>query len=55
MNKCNICGKFRKWQELEEFTQGFWNADYDEADQKEWYECIYCEKQENNQENNYGR
>lgn len=51
MNKCNICGKFRKWQELIEIDTAPPSSCYT------WihYECIYCNEKNNNKDNNNGQ
>lgn len=48
MNKCDICGKFRKYEELiHRFSQ-----DTHFSSEDSYHECIYCVKK---QENNNGR
>ncbi len=42
MNKCDICGKFRKYEELKhKFT-----PDNHFSSEDSWYECVYCSNKE---------
>lgn len=54
INRCDICNKFRKWEDLTEFSENFWNYTFDEADQRDWNECRFCSPEQftnNNEEN----
>ena len=41
MNRCDICGKFRKWDELH--AKG--SIDY-MGNEDDWYECLKCSLEE---------
>lgn len=42
MNRCAICGKFRRWEDL----TFCWTQDlrdiYGTVEDIEWFECVFC-------------
>lgn len=38
-NKCDICGKFRKWDDLKSVV---WSVDSDYSSEDVGYECSFC-------------
>jgi len=48
MDKCDICGKFRKPEEL----NYKFSPDNHFSSEDSYYECVYCDKK---QDNNNGR
>lgn len=50
MNRCAICGRFKKWEEL----CGVWKPDTDFGPELCWYECKPCRKKEAEEEANRG-
>lgn len=51
MNRCAICNKFRKWEELtyKEYDYAERDSCYSNID--EWYECKYCLKKQKEYKN----
>ena len=42
MNRCDICGKFRKWENLYQWCENYWNYTFDQVDEKDHQICYEC-------------
>ena len=45
MNRCNVCGKFRKWEDLsQEYNQGT-HLSFEEVHEEFYFECNKCKEE----------